>query len=137
LSGSIYSLAMKILLKLPWVCSLVFILGTGCKQPPTDNTAKLQQMAEAVQSAKYMDHYFYFAKRTDADEAARRLRGRNWIVEPVSRGADQKNWLVQARQPGPLKELDQVHAELDRLAKDLHGEYDGWEVPAAPEEQRK
>jgi hypothetical protein len=53
-------------------------------------------MSEAVLSARYMDHYFYFAKRADADEAARRLRGRNWTNRAGSRGADQKNWLVLA-----------------------------------------
>jgi hypothetical protein len=53
-------------------------------------------MSEAVLSAKYMDHYFYFAKRADADKAARRLRGRNWTNRAGSQEADQKNWLVLA-----------------------------------------
>jgi hypothetical protein len=85
-------------------------------------------MSEAVLSAKYMDHYFYFAKRADADEAARRLRGRGQI---------RRIGLCWPRQPGPIQELVHLHAELDQLAKDVNGEYGGWEIPAAPKEQSK
>jgi hypothetical protein len=45
--------------------------------------------------------------------------------------------LCWPRQPGPIQKLVQLHAELDQLAKDLNGEYDGWEIPAAPKEQSK
>lgn len=43
-------------------------------------------------------------------------------------GADQKNWLVLAKQPAPVDDMERAREELERLANDFCGEYDGWGV---------
>jgi Regulator of ribonuclease activity B len=119
--------------KLLLICALALLATAVGAQQPKDSTSKVEKIADALQSAKYLDHFFYFARQADADEAARRLRKRGWTVKPISKQENETKWWVEARQPGPLKNLDKVLDELEKLAKSLHGEYDGWEVPVAPE----
>lgn len=76
--------------------------------------------------AKFIDHYLYFRKKSNAQEAAQHLRNRGWFVE-VKPGADDKSWLVLAKQPAPITEdIGDLRDELERLAEELNGEYDGW-----------
>lgn len=85
-----------------------------------------QDKAMAQSETRFIDHYLYFSKRDNAEKAASPLRSKGWIVE-VKIGADGKNWLVLAKQPAPIKEnIEEVRDELERLAKDFSGEYDGW-----------
>jgi hypothetical protein len=78
------------------------------------------------QEAKYIDHYLYFPKRSNAERAAQQLRTKGWSVE-VKMGADGKNWLVLAKQPAPTADdIKNIREELEQLAKEFHGEYDGW-----------
>jgi hypothetical protein len=73
-----------------------------------------------------LDHYLYFSKKSDAHKAAVRLREKGWTVE-VRKGADDENWLTLAKQPAPIEEdIEEIRGELERLADDLGGEYDGW-----------
>ena len=42
-------------------------------------------------------------------------------------GADDKNWLVLAKQPAPINDdIADIGDELERLAAEFKGEYDGW-----------
>lgn len=76
-----------------------------------------------------IDHYLYFPKKPQAEEAARRLRAKGWQVE-VRMGADAENWLALAKQLAPIhEEIGDVRDELEDLADELHGEYDGWGAP--------
>jgi hypothetical protein len=73
-----------------------------------------------------LDHYLYFPKKSDAQKAATRLREKGWTVE-VRKGGDGENWLTLAKQPAPIEEdIGEIREELERLADDLGGEYDGW-----------
>jgi hypothetical protein len=91
--------------------------------------------AEAREKAKkglgeskpdFLDHYLYFPKKPDAQKAAARLREKGWTVE-VKKGGDGENWLTLAKQPAPIEEdIEEIREELERLADDLGGEYDGW-----------
>jgi hypothetical protein len=73
-----------------------------------------------------LEHFLYFPKQTQAKEAARRIEARGWRVE-VRRGADGVNWLVLAKQPvSTSDDVEKTRSELERLAGELHGEYDGW-----------
>jgi len=38
----------------------------------------------------------------------------------------EKNWLVLAKQPAPVEDIEQTREQLERLADEFHGEYDGW-----------
>ncbi len=81
---------------------------------------------ETDSKPEFLDHYLYFQKKSDAQQAARRLCGKGWTVE-VTRGADGKNWLVLAKQPAPIDDdIEEVRNELEHLAEELGGEYDGW-----------
>jgi hypothetical protein len=51
----------------------------------------------------------------------------------VSLHLNQQKWLVQARQLGPVDNLNELQTELDLFADDHHGEYDGWQVPGVTE----
>jgi hypothetical protein len=75
---------------------------------------------------EFLDHYLYFPKKSDAQKAAARLREKGWTVE-VKKGGDGENWLTLAKQPAPIEEdIEEIREELERLADDLGGEYDGW-----------
>jgi hypothetical protein len=74
----------------------------------------------------FLDHYLYFPKKPDAQKAATRLREKGWTVE-VRKGGDGESWLTLAKQPAPIEEdIGEIREELERLADDLGGEYDGW-----------
>jgi hypothetical protein len=77
-----------------------------------------------------MEHFLYFSRRKDANKAAKRLRARPMVVT-VRMGADNKNWLVLATGDVPSKEedMEQLRDDLEALAEELNGEYDGWGMP--------
>lgn len=78
------------------------------------------------QAKSEIEHFLYFPKESLAREAAKRIEVKGWPVE-VRMGADGENWLVLARQPAPIsRAIDEIREELERLAENLHGEYDGW-----------
>ena len=62
--------------------------------------------------------------------ACRSAAGR---IESVSLNAELEKVQVQARQPGPIENLKELQTELDLFADELHGEYDGWQVPGVTE----
>jgi hypothetical protein len=74
----------------------------------------------------FIDHYLYFPQRSNAERAAQRLRAKDWLVE-VKQAAVGEDWLALAKQPAPIKDdIGEVRDELERLARELGGEYDGW-----------
>jgi sirohydrochlorin ferrochelatase len=78
-----------------------------------------------------IDHYLYFPKKIQAEIAARRLKVKGWAVV-VRMGADGENWLVLAKQPTPIdRDLEEIREELEHLAEELDGEYDGWGAPVS------
>jgi regulator of ribonuclease activity B len=76
----------------------------------------------ATPGEQSVNHYFYFPERSNADAVALRLGSQGWNVE-VRKGADRKKWLLLARQP--LGENQKDTAELEQLAAQFQGEYDG------------
>ena len=77
----------------------------------------------------FIEHFFYFPDKSNADKAAERLRAKNWRVQ-VTRGVEEENWLVFATQPSPIEdELEKLWYELTHLAEELNGEYDGYGRP--------
>jgi regulator of ribonuclease activity B len=85
---------------------------------------KAQQL-EGRMSNRFIDHYFYFESELNATAAGDRLREKGWSVEQ-KRGADMDNWLVLAKQPVPVNDISEIRAELEGLAEEFEGEYDGW-----------
>lgn len=88
--------------------------------------AKQKGNGKRLAESKFLDHYFYFPKKSNAEKAAERLRAKGWIVE-VRKGSDSENWLTLAKQPAPIEDdIGDIRDELERLAEELGGEYDGW-----------
>jgi len=111
--------------------SIRSLLGAGPKRSGVD-----EKLDEALANAKALDHYFFFSDQSDADQAAQRLQQRGWTIESVSLNAELEKVQLQARQPGPIEspqELKDLQTELDLLADDFRGEYDGWQVPGVTE----
>ena len=63
-------------------------------------------MDEALSTATQLDHYFFFADQSDADRAAQCLQERGWTIESVSLNAEVEKVQLQARQPGPIENLN-------------------------------
>jgi hypothetical protein len=76
-----------------------------------------------------MKHYLYFPKKPNAEEAGERLRSRGFSVE-VRKGADGENWLALATKAPPKngEQMDELRDEMEALAAQFGGEYDGWEA---------
>jgi hypothetical protein len=107
------------------------LLGAGPKRSETD-----EKLDQALANARALDHYFFFSDQSGADQAAQRLQERGWTLESVSLNAEVQKWQLQVRQPGPIENpqvLKDLQTELDLLADELHGEYDGWQVPGVTE----
>lgn len=104
------------------------LLGIRPKRSESD-----EKLDEALANATQLDHYFFFSDKSDVDQAAIGLQERGWTIESVSLDVNQQKWLLQTRQPGPVKNLGELQTELDLFADDHHGEYDGWQVPGVTE----
>lgn len=76
-----------------------------------------------------MSHYLYFPVQTDAESAGEQLRARGYRVE-VRKGADGENWLALAKGPQPKakEETEKLRNDMESLATEHNGEYDGWEA---------
>jgi hypothetical protein len=76
-----------------------------------------------------MSHYLYFPVQTDAECAGEQLRDRGYHVE-VRKGADGDSWLALAKgaRPKAKGEMDALRNEMEALAAQYRGEYDGWEA---------
>jgi len=107
------------------------LLGASPKRSETD-----EKLDEALSNARALDHYFFFSDQSDVDHAVQRLQERGWTLESVSLNAEIQKWQLQVRQPGQIESpqaLKDLQTELDLLADELHGEYDGWQVPGVTE----
>jgi hypothetical protein len=77
----------------------------------------------------FRDHFLYFPERFNADVAAERLLAKGWKVQ-VTRIASREDWLVFATDPAPNnEEFEILRQELESLARELGGDYDGWGGP--------
>ena len=76
-----------------------------------------------------MRHYLYFPEKSSAEKAALWFRSQKFIVD-VRKGADGKSWLALVKHaPLPtIEDRDKLRDELEALAAQLNGEYDGWEL---------
>ena len=85
-----------------------------------------QQPPRGSEQSSSIEHFLYFPKKSQAEKAAQRLKATGWSVA-VRMGADGENWLTLAKQPAPIEDdIESVRDELERLADELGGEYDGW-----------
>jgi Regulator of ribonuclease activity B len=90
---------------------------------------KMGNISSNESTEKGMRHYIYFPQKMVAERSVERLRDRGFSVE-VRKGADGMNWLVLVTMfpPKSSEQMDELQNELEALAGELGGEYDGWEV---------
>ena len=82
-----------------------------------------------ISQTDVIEHYLYFREKRNAESASQWMRSKGWIVE-VRMGADGENWLALGRTSAPTGEgIGAVRDELEKLARGLEGEYDGWGIP--------
>jgi Regulator of ribonuclease activity B len=76
-----------------------------------------------------MKHYLYFPKEPNAQRAGELLRSRGFSVE-VRKGASGEDWLAVATKacPKTSEQMDELRDEMEALAAQFGGEYDGWEA---------
>lgn len=89
-----------------------------------------QDLAPATDEV--MSHYLYFPTLVDAERAGEQLRDGGYRVE-VREGADGESWLALAKgaRPKTGEEMDRLRTQMESLAAQHRGDYDGWEVAAA------
>lgn len=106
--------------------------------PERAEELRLQDLAEGEKRTRIVaeknasgafKHFLYFPKKGNAEEASERLRHRGFDVE-VRKGADRENWLALATKAPPKtkQEIDELRDEMEALAAQFGGEYDGWEA---------
>lgn len=90
---------------------------------------KKNQAAKGESSEQAMRHFLYFPEKTDAERAAERLSDRDFKVV-IRMGADGENWLTLATKNPPRsgEDMERLRDQMEALAAELHGVYDGWEV---------
>lgn len=78
-------------------------------------------------------HYLYFPLKKSARQAAEELKKAGFKVD-VSRADDDESWLALASQPALLtpEAVCALRSQLEEIACNLDGEYDGWEAEVAP-----
>jgi len=107
--------------------------------PERDEALRLQDMAEADKrsenptpenrASEPMRHYLYFANKANAEAAGNQLCGRDFSVQ-VRKAAGGEDWLVLATKAPPKtgEQMDELREEMEALAAQFGGEYDGWEA---------
>lgn len=100
----------------------------------TARTQKASQPRVVQLPDKTMRHYLYFPQKPDAEVAGQRLREWGFSVD-VLKGADGENWLALARRitPTTAEEMEELRNELEVLAAEFNGIYDGWEFAVKAE----
>lgn len=108
--------------------------------PVRDEELRLQDVAKAKQAAAQdveeraldpMKHYLYFPKKASAEAAGKWLRNCAFSVE-VRKGADGESWLALAMKNPPKtdEQMDELRTQMESVATQFGGEYDGWEAAA-------
>lgn len=96
----------------------------------------LQDAAEAEKckstektSSEPMKYYLYFPLKGNAEQAGERLKDGGYSVS-VSEAPDGEQWLVLAEKSPPKtgEQMDEIRDEMETLAVQFGGEYDGWEA---------
>jgi hypothetical protein len=108
--------------------------------PERDEELRLQAVVRAEEakskepnsdqaSLRQMQHYLYFRERSNAEKAATWFRSQGFSVE-VRRSADDENWLTLVKHEPPPNDdkMGKFRVEIESLAAQLGGEYDGWEI---------
>lgn len=90
--------------------------------------ARRAQGTVSRQADQAMRHYLYFPRKRDAQAAGKKLLDQGFEVQ-IRKGADGETWLALAISDVPTtdEQMDGLRDEMESLAAQCGGEYDGWE----------
>lgn len=80
----------------------------------------------APEQMRWFDHFIYFAQQRKANQFARRCQRAGYRVERVE--PSELEWSVWVRTKHTLEKVDEAAEQLQALAREYGGEYDGWGV---------
>ena len=104
-----------------------------------DTVEELREVGADLALPRPLEHLFVFPFASQAHEAANELREDGFQVaveqEPEEEG---EGWLAIARHeiPVSVEALTRLRSRFERFALLRGGEYDGWNVPLFPWEER-
>jgi len=88
-----------------------------------------KQQTDAARISELMKHYLYFPSRLNAEGAGEQLRTRGFSVQ-IRKGSGGEDWLTLATKVSPhtAEQMHELRDEMESLAEQFGGEYDGWEA---------
>jgi hypothetical protein len=102
--------------------------GTVSGSPPAPDHIREPEASSEGDKSRRASHYLYFPSEKVGKAVASVLKKRGFEVES-RRGANEGNWLVLvAHSLIEGEEFQRVRDELEHLAQQHSGEYDGWEL---------
>lgn len=98
-----------------------------------DSARGENQRPKGELSGDTLRYYLYFPQRTSAEKAGEAMRALG-LSALIRRGADGESWLTLVGKTLPVatEEIDALQTRLEALARELGGEYDGWEIATNP-----
>jgi hypothetical protein len=91
------------------------------------------QQAPSEAGVQHVSHFLYFPVEAVARQVQQRLRQRGGFTIDVRPAAQGAHWLVLVSDRSTSNEsVDQTRLELESLAAQFKGEYDGWEIELEP-----
>jgi hypothetical protein len=92
--------------------------------------AHLASLGADMSLPRRVNHYFYFANESSAREVERLLVQQGFAVEKRHPAARHEKWSVFASHEIVVsaEQMDGLTLNLERLAGQHEGEYDGWEA---------
>ena len=112
----------------------LLLLSAGCSAQTASESAdarvidNLRQAGANLSKPHTLEFFFYFQTEQDAQAAAKELDGLRYVVNEVRMDPDSESWTVLATKEivPSLAEVTASTRELERLANEHHGQYDGW-----------
>ena len=84
---------------------------------------------EQAPDSNLLEHFLYFPEKSHAETAGERRRAEGWTVKNACT-ASSTDRSVHATEYWPNEEkFEQTRQELESLAEELDGRYDGWGGP--------
>lgn len=90
----------------------------------------LRKNGDVPTTAREVLHWAYFPEKTDADHFGEWAKANNFNLISIEPSADKKMVAVRFSHLGTMALEDITHRTIaiNRKAKELHGDYDGWET---------
>jgi regulator of ribonuclease activity B len=107
----------------------IFSLLGSPEKPDLDESVlvQLKKAGSDLSKPHDIEFFLYFPSQSIAERAAPTIRAAGFAVEvrPAAKGSDWLCYTTKTMVPD-LTALQKIRRDFNRLAKSVHGEYDGW-----------